>query len=71
MDLRGVLVVPDIEPEARNTRDIRPAGIGLEPQHIRVKLLGFGDVFGTFANANAMVMEFEYFDGHRHFSLYR
>src|SRR5947207_8727538 len=69
MDLCGVLVVPHIHPEARNTRDVRPARIGLEPQHIRVKLLGLGHVVGTFANANAMVMQFEYFDGHGRSSL--
>src|SRR5215831_9512435 len=64
VDLRGVLVISDIEPEARNARDVGPARVSLESQQVRVKLLGLGHVFGTFANANAMVMQFEYFDGH-------
>src|SRR5712691_9821786 len=68
VDLRGVLVIPDIEPEARNARDVGPAHVSLESQQVRVKLLGLGHVFSTFANANAMVMQFEYFDGHCRFS---
>ena len=36
VDLRGVLVIPDIEPEARNARDIGPARVSLESQQVRV-----------------------------------
>src|SRR6516165_4605461 len=68
VDLRSVLVIPDIEPEARNARDVGPARVGLQSQQIRVKLLGLGHVFGTFANANAVMMQFEDFDGHGHSS---
>src|SRR2546426_894857 len=64
MDLRGVLVVSDIEPEARNAWDVRAARIGLQPQYVRVKFLGLGHVFRIFANTNAMVMQFKHFNGH-------
>src|SRR2546425_1841793 len=71
VDLGRVLVVPHKDPKTWNARNSGSPRIAFQPQHVRIKLPGLFHRLSAFANANAMMVEFEYFNGHRRFPLHR
>jgi hypothetical protein len=49
-------VVADIQPEARDSGDIRPARIHRQSQHLAVKLPSLFQLFRGLADANAVMV---------------
>ena len=61
MDLRGA---SHVHPVAVDGRDVRPARIGIEPEHVVIEGERLLDVGLRRTDADAVVVELKHFDGH-------
>src|SRR2546426_104976 len=69
VDLRRLLALADIHPEAGNSGDVGPARIGLQAQDLGVELTSLLNFLWGGTNTDAMVMQLNDFDRHTEPSL--